>query len=180
MPRTRQDWIILTLVVTLLGSVWVGMTRVKPGQVNPSGRPPSPDIGYTAPDFTLLTPGGEELSLSDFRGKPVLLNFWATWCPPCRAEIPALEQASRQLEGRAVILGVDVQESPGTVQAFMEEAGITYAVVIDPDAVVAHTYRIRAYPTTYFIDPRGVIVELYNGPMTEPLIFMRLDDLAGR
>ncbi len=179
MPRTRFDWMVLTIVAVVLGAVWIGWTRLDPDAANPTGLPPSADLGHPAPDFTLMTPDGREISLSDFRGQPVLINFWATWCPPCRAEIPALEATARDYNGQAVILGVDVQESADSVQAFISEFGMTYPVVLDGDASVAQTYRVRAFPTSYLVDRRGVIVEIFAGPVSEPLVRSRLAELAG-
>jgi thiol-disulfide isomerase/thioredoxin len=111
-------------------------------------------------------------------GQPVLINFWATWCPPCRAEIPALEAASQAFDGQAVILGINVQENPTDVLEFMADSGMTYPVVFDQDAVIARTYRVQAYPTTYFVDSQGVVVEIYTGPLNEPLVRARLAELV--
>lgn len=178
MPRTRRDWIIITIVSVLLGAAWIGITRVEADEVNPTGKPPSPDIGHPAPEFVLVSADGGTLALDDLKGQPVLINFWATWCPPCRAEIPALEAASQAFDGRAIILGINVQETPEDVLGFMAELEMTYPVVFDEDAAIAKTYRVRAYPTTYFVDSQGVVVEVYTGPLNEPLIRARLGELV--
>jgi cytochrome c biogenesis protein CcmG/thiol:disulfide interchange protein DsbE len=178
MPQTRRDWIIVTVVCALLGTIWIGITRVEASEVNPTGRPPSPDIGHPAPEFSLVAADGDTLALDDLKGQPVLINFWATWCPPCRAEIPALEAASQVFDGQAVILGINVQENPDRVVNFMAELDMTYPVVFDEDVAIAQTYRVRAYPTTYFVDARGVIVDIYTGPLNEPLLLARLGELV--
>lgn len=177
LPQTRFDWIVLTLLAAVLGMAWISMTRVDASDVNLSGLPPSPDIGHPAPDFTLPTPNGGTLSLTDLRGQPVILNFWATWCGPCRVEIPALEAASRRAGSQAVILGVSVQESASTVSAFAAEVGMTYPVALDLDAKVARTYRVVGFPTTYIIDAQGIIVDIYPWPINEPLLNSLIDDL---
>jgi thiol-disulfide isomerase/thioredoxin len=179
MPATRTNWVILTLVVALLGAAWIGMTRVESAAVITASTT-SPDAGHYAPDFTLQTLDGELLTLSGLRGQPVVLNFWATWCPPCRQEIPALEQVSREMRGDVIILGVDVQENADTVKGFIAEFDMTYPVVLDPSAEAAQAYRVRAYPTTYFIDDSGVIVRVFTGPLNEALLYTRLTELAGR
>jgi peroxiredoxin len=180
MPRTRTNWIILTIVAAVLGAAWIGVNRVDASDSSSFGRVPSPDIGHPAPDFALLTPGGDELALSDLRGTPVLVNFWATWCPPCRAEIPALEETYRQFDGDVLVLGVDVQENPGRVAEFMRQHDMTYPVVVDETADVARIYRVRAFPTSYLIDERGVIVKVYSGPVNQPLLVSTFNDLMGR
>lgn len=180
MPRTRFDWTILTLVAAVLGAVWIGMTRVDASTPALALGEPLPQVGHPAPDFALQAPGGGEVRLSDFRGQPVVVNFWATWCPPCRAEIPALEQAHREFGGDVVILGVDVQESEATVEVFMQELDMTYPVALDPDAAVARGYQVRAYPTTVFVDSQGVIRHIFTGPLNEPLLYTRLTKLKGR
>ena len=178
LPRTRNQWIVLTAVIAIFGALWIGATRVVPGQENPTGLPPSPDVGHPAPDFTLTRLDGTEMSLAELKGTPVIVNFWATWCGPCRAEIPALEAAQQRLGDDAVILGVNVQEDPARVASFAEELGMTYPVVLDAAADTSRLYRVRAFPTTYFIDSRGVIVDVYTGPLNEPLLRQRADELA--
>ncbi len=178
LPQTRADWLILAALVAVLGTIWIGATRVQADELNPTGRPPSADRGHPAPDFTLSALDGEPVSLSQFRGRPVILNFWATWCGPCRAEIPALEAAWRGAAGEAVVVGVNVQEDEITVGRFARELGMTYPVVLDTAGEIARIYRVQAFPTTYFIDARGVIAENYIGPMNAPLLLSRMRDLA--
>jgi peroxiredoxin len=112
-----------------------------------------------APDFTLENLEGSLVSLKDFRGKLVFLNFWATWCGPCRWEMPAMEKLwNRFKEGRFVILAVDIREGKEVVKSFIQEEGYTFPVLLDSRGEVAGIYGIRAIPTTFLIDPQGKIV----------------------
>jgi cytochrome c biogenesis protein CcmG/thiol:disulfide interchange protein DsbE len=180
MPRRRLDWIVLSIVVAVLGAAWVGANRVEASAAVAAGGPPSAEIWHPAPDFALATPGGETVRLSDYRGQAVVLNFWATWCPPCRAEIPGMQAASAAYAGSAVVLGVDVQESGQQVGSFMAQHDMTYPVLLDPTAAVSRTYAVRALPTTYFIDERGMITAVETGGLNQPLLFTRIDRLLGR
>ena len=178
LPRTRLEWITVTVITAVLGIVWINATRVDPHAINPTGKPPSPDVGHPAPDFTLTNLSGEPLTLSKLKGRPLILNFWATWCGPCRAEIPALQAASELIGDQGVILGVNVQEHTPIVSDFALQRGMTYPIVLDLDAHVARLYQVSAYPTTYFIDPRGLIAELYIGSLNAPLIQRRIHELS--
>lgn len=177
-PRTRLEWTLVTIIVAILGIVWISLTRVDPAAINPTGKPPSPDVGHPAPDFTLNNLSGEPLTLSDLKGHPLVLNFWATWCGPCRAEIPALQAASELIGDHGVILGINVQEPSLTVSDFALVHNLTYPIVLDSDARIARLYQVQAYPTTYFIDSRGVVDELYTGSLNAPLIQRRIRDLS--
>lgn len=177
MPRTRRDWLIITIVVAALGIFWLNATRAAAADVNPTGRPPAPEIGHPAPDFTLPASDGSLISLAEFKGQPVILNFWATWCGPCRAEIPALQAVWESPDSQGVIFGIDVQEPAERVVAFMADYGMTYPVALDQSAEVARLYRVRAFPTTYFINSRGVIIDIYTGPLNEPLLLKWLAEL---
>lgn len=122
-------------------------------------------LGELAPDFSLPSPDGEELiALSDFRGRPVLVNFWATWCPPCRHEMPFLQQ---QYEARAdiglVVLAVDVGEEPLVVQNYLRRTDLTFPVVLDLFGDIADYYRIITFPTTVLIDREGRIASIKRG-----------------
>ena len=112
-----------------------------------------------AKDFTLGNLEGSPVSLKDFQGKVVFLNFWATWCPPCRAEMPAMEKLWQKFkEEDFVILAVDVREGKEKASSFVKENGYTFPVLLDSRGGVANTYGITAIPTTYLLDPERRIV----------------------
>jgi len=142
-----------------------GMPRVSP-MVNTA-----PRVGDTAPDFVLTYPDGRQVKLSDFRGQPVLVNFWATWCAPCRAEMPAIEAAYRRHKDRGfVVLAVNVGESASRVKSFVEQLGLTFPVALDSKGETALVYRVRAIPSSFFIDGNGVIVNRHLGSVSIQII----------
>ncbi|GAA0306417.1 peroxiredoxin [Gracilibacillus halotolerans] len=116
------------------------------------------DVGKLAPDFELQTPEGDMVKLSDYRGKPVILNFWATWCPPCIEEMPDLEQFYQ--ENDVTVVGVNLTSREMGMQQiidFKEEHDITFPILLDNANQVSKLYRIVPIPTTYFIDDKGII-----------------------
>jgi len=131
----------------------------------------SPLIGQKAPAFT-LTPvgGGAPVSLESLRGKPVVLNFWATWCAPCFEEHPALTQAARAMAGQAHFFGVIYEDEEEQVEGFLKEQGSAYPSLLDDAGKTAIAYGVYGVPETYFVSPDGVIVEKYVGPLTPKAI----------
>jgi thiol-disulfide isomerase/thioredoxin len=118
-----------------------------------------PKESFPAADFTLQTLGGEEVSLFDYEGKLVFLNFWATWCPPCRAEMPSMERVYNKLPSDSfVILAVNVNEPKEDVQSFMDEHGYTFPVLLDSDGRVSSIYQVEGIPTTWLIGPDTTVV----------------------
>lgn len=118
-------------------------------------------------DFKLKDLNGKEVSLSDFKGKKVLLNFWATWCPPCKAEMPDLENLYQEnKDSDLVILAVNIGEDKETVQSFINKNRYNFNVLLDTDQGVAIDYNIVSIPTSYFIDKEGNIVSKKVGAMT--------------
>lgn len=123
-------------------------------------------VGQTAPDFTLETLGGEQAMLSDFRGKPVFINFWATWCPPCRAEMPDMQKLydNKDIEILAINL-TDTEKSEDGVASFVEEMGLTFPVLMDAEGEISSAYNVKAYPTSYMVDAEGKISHIAYGAM---------------
>lgn len=135
-----------------------------PSALVPPGMEAGPKEGKLAPDFLLETLDGKVLRLSDLRGKPVIINFWATWCPPCRREIPDLIAVhNRYRDLGLVLLGVNLAESDGVVRPFTEEFGMDFPVLMDRSGGVAREYRVLGLPTTYFVDGNGVVRSLFLG-----------------
>ena len=125
------------------------------------------NIGEIAPDFTLLDLDGNEIGLSRFRGKVVFVNFWATWCPLCRAEMPDIESLYQEYKGKGlVVIGIDIMESEATVRQFVQQGGYNWIFVLDSTGAVTANYDIRAIPTSFFIDREGVIQAVNIGAMT--------------
>ncbi|HXG36130.1 MAG TPA: TlpA disulfide reductase family protein [Dehalococcoidia bacterium] len=138
--------------------------RPLPAALTP-GAEVGPASGKLAPDFLLGTLDEGEVRLSDLRGKAVVLNFWATWCSPCRKEMPQLVGAYERFKGQGlVVLGVNVQEDRDTIGRFASEFGIKFPVPIDRSGEVVDEYRLLGLPTTYFIDRQGVVRGVFRGP----------------
>ena len=122
-------------------------------------------VGDKFPAFTVTNSAGELVQISPGAG-PVVLNFWATWCPPCRAELPELADFARSHEGVVAFYGIDLQESPQTVEPFLEELQVALPVVYDRDGKAARTFAVRFIPTTIVADAQGTILFRKSGPVT--------------
>ena len=178
----KKRWEILMLVSLAAGLLWTGASRVSSAVGAPLSSAPSPREGFLAPDFTLDTLDGNKVTLSDLRGKIIVVNFWATWCPPCRAETPALEKSYEQYKDSGVlILGVDLtsQDSLSDVQAFIQEFSLTYPILLDRDGSISNTlYQIKGLPSTFFINREGIIrTVVVGGPMSETFIRSKIEAL---
>ena len=172
---------ILFITLLAFGLVWTFLSVDKKGS-STAGLIPAPQKGFLAPDFTLETLDGESVTLSDLRGKAVLLNFWATWCPPCRAEMPAFQEAYNDYEDKDfVILAVNatLQDNPDDIAAFIAEYGLSFPIVLDVEGEANRLYQIQSLPTSFFIDKEGVISEVViGGPIAEALIRARIEELT--
>lgn len=134
-------------------------------------------IGNIAPDFELTTLEGEPARLSDYRGQRVFINFWATWCPPCRAEMPDMQKLYEQTDMDIEILAVNLQESEEVVSEFVEDFGLTFPILMDVNSDVADTYQVRAYPTSYMIDSSGRIQFIAIGAMNHDLMVQEIEKM---
>ena len=130
---------------------------------NPDGLPIGSEIGYLAPDFRLETEEGEVVVLSDFRGRPVFINFFAVWCGPCRFEMPEIESVYNSLGDDLVVLTVDVRESAERVKAYKELLGLTMPTVMDTHRQVATAYQVPGLPWTFILDDKGVVRHIKFG-----------------
>lgn len=117
----------------------------------------SPDIGSPAPDFVLEDLSGNPVKLSDLKGRLVVLNFWATWCTPCRTEMPEFQEIYQQNQPDLVVLGINLEEPPSDIQDFVSPLNITYPILLDNDGLVSKLYKVIQLPNTYFIDRDGII-----------------------
>lgn len=119
-----------------------------------------------APDFTLSTFDGAELSLDQFRGKIVVINFWASWCPPCEEEAPTLAEFGRAIDqNQVVLLGVDVWDRESDARQFLEDHGVAFPNGIDQNGSIAVDYGVAGVPETFFIGPDGTLLGKYTGPV---------------
>jgi cytochrome c biogenesis protein CcmG/thiol:disulfide interchange protein DsbE len=137
----------------------------------------SPLIGKPAPDFALETLDGELVRLADLKGQPVVINFWATWCQPCIAEHPVLQEGARRYAGRVQFLGVIYQDEPESIRSFIRQRGAWGPSLVDDDGTVAIAYGVYGAPETYFVDSAGVIVEKVTGPVYPKVLASLLDGL---
>jgi thiol-disulfide isomerase/thioredoxin len=122
-----------------------------------------------APDFTLTSLSGESVSLSDYRGTAVMVNFWATWCPPCRAEMPLIQSYQDKYEDELVVLAVNGGDTTEQVQNFAEANELTLTFLLDPEVSVALLYQVRGFPTSLFIDSQGMLQATHIGELDKSL-----------
>lgn len=142
-----------------------------------SGTQPAESSKIAAPDFTLKDLEGNEVKLSDYKGKVIILNFWAVWCKYCKLEMPDLNELNAEFEksGEAVILAVDVQESQDIVEDYLSENKIGLKVLMDTDGSVAQTYGITGYPTTFVVDGDGYLYTYISGATDKETVLEILD-----
>ncbi len=129
---------------------------------------PAPEVGHPAPDFTLKDLDGNTVRLSDLQGKVVFINFWATWCPPCRAEMPEIEAVHQEYKDKGVVvIGVDMSEPESMVRQYIQEGGFSWIIALDSTGEVARDYQIVGIPTSFFLDKEGIIRAVNVGAMTK-------------
>ncbi len=134
-----------------------------------------------APTFTLQTFDGGQVSLAEHRGHVVVVNFWASWCPPCRDEAPYLEKVWRRYKDRGVVfIGVDYMDTEREARAYIREFDITYPNGPDLGSKISQAYRIRGVPETFFVDKQGKVAEMFIGPLDEPHLVNSIETLLRR
>ena len=161
MLRYARDWGI-SIAIAVLVYLAIGWFR------------PKPDLPDEAPDFTLQDLDGSSVTLSDYRGQTVVLNFWATWCGPCRTEIPAFSEFADE-NPDVVVLGVATDGDAKSLRRAAEELKISYPVLIDSQGVSSRLYKVNTIPTTVVIDPEGRVGTIHVGIMMVWQIAMAVD-----
>ena len=160
--------VVVAVVLALLGLLAWGLIKSQKGPV---------DSGV-APDFTLTDFNGKTVTLSDLRGKLVIINFWASWCPPCREEAAYLEQTWRKYKDQGVVfIGVDYVDTEKAALAYIGEFDITYLNGPDVGTRIAQEYNIKGVPETYYVDRNGTLRGVHIGPLTSPILDEKIDEL---
>jgi len=188
--RERPLWLLLglnlALLAVLVSAVWLAVWYVRRDRVEPAA-PSSGDflaaqaltVGTPAPDFSLPRLDGGQIRLSDLHGRPVLVNFWASWCAPCRSEMPALDRIAREYEASGlVVVGVNQLEDPQTVEQFVQEFGLSFPIALDRDGTASRDWRVYGIPQTYLVGPDGVIRKAWGGPLTYESVVRALEELG--
>ena len=179
---SRRTYTFISLTVLLISAGWIAFSRVIPG-TNVNQNIPVARPGFLAPDFTLTTLAGESVRLIDLRGRTVIINLWSSWCPPCRAEMPALQRVSLDYPpDELMILAVNLtsQDSREAAAQFAQENNLTFPILLDESGVVGALYQTSALPTTFFIAADGTIREMIvGGPISEALLRAQVDQLTG-
>lgn len=185
---TQPQWNRLFLGVLIFGTLLVAATRVRPNQsvplqLNTSAilPDPVPAANHPAPNFVLPLMDGSTVKLSDLKGKVVLINLWATWCPPCRAEMPTIQSAYEKYRDQGfTVLAVNLRENPRTVAAFMQQFSLTFPAPLDLDGQISGLYRASVLPSSFFVDRQGVIRAVYRGPMPRSVIAGTVEQLLAQ
>jgi peroxiredoxin len=168
----KKSWLYLNLglalaliVAGVVALFWLGQQSKQ--STASASNPAADHQGRVAPDFTLYSPQGQSISLSDYAGQVILVNTWATWCPPCKAEMPTLNAfyEEHQQEG-FVVLAVNSREDTDTVKRFIEQNGFSFPVLLDTRAEVMKRYNVLGLPTTFVIDREGFIQYVHTGEIS--------------
>ena len=184
---TKRGWIVLGggVVISALIAI-LAWASISTGG-NPGGLAVNSDLvefeidASAARDFDLDLIGGGTVQLSDLRGKVVMVDFWASWCPPCRVEAPVLAKVYREFQGQPVeFLGVDIWDNIGDAELFLQQEGQAYPNGFDASGVVAIDYGVRGIPEKYFIDREGILVKKLSGPLTETTLRNTINELVER
>jgi cytochrome c biogenesis protein CcmG/thiol:disulfide interchange protein DsbE len=171
---------IIYSIILLLGLAWTFTSADRSGR-STAGKIPAPQQGFLAPDFALKTPTGDPIQLSDLRGQALLINLWATWCPPCRSEMQTIEKVYTEYKDKGfTVLAINMtyQDDPLAIMPFVNEQGLSFPILLDETSEVAKVFQMRSLPSSFFVDRNGIIHEVViGGPMTEALLRTRIEDI---
>jgi cytochrome c biogenesis protein CcmG/thiol:disulfide interchange protein DsbE len=171
---------LFSALILVAGLAWIFLSADRTG-TSTAGAIPAPRQGFLAPDFSLKTTGGESFTLSNLRGQAVLVNLWATWCPPCRAEMSAIQNLYGEYKDQGfVVLAVNMtyQDDYSAIEPFVKEYQLSFPILLEETGDVAKKYELRSLPSSFFIDRDGIIQEVViGGPMSEALLRTRIESI---
>jgi cytochrome c biogenesis protein CcmG/thiol:disulfide interchange protein DsbE len=177
-------WNMLLAATLIAGALFIAATRVAPGPATAQSprtavaSEPAPRANHPAPDFALAGLDGAPVRLSELRGQVVLVNYWATWCGPCRAEMPMIQAAYDEYRERGfAVLAVNAREDRQTVAAYLAEGRLSFPALLDHDGAVGAAYQATVMPSSFFIDRAGVVRAVYKGPMSRAVIAGTVEQL---
>ena len=176
--KTYKLLIILGSVGLVLALVVAGLLLTQGDAKNEFSSKSVSEKKELAPNFTLLTVSSGDFHLRDYKGRPVLINFFASWCLPCREEMPVLEKIAHEYESKGVVfLGIAIDDTEQKIKDFVAKYGVTFPVGLDKTAAIQKSFGLYGIPTTYFIDKQGIINYSHSGSVTEELMQHELDKL---
>lgn len=168
----KNRFISAVMIILTAAAVFAGCSSDEPKEA-PSGQNDDTEeaqtvweelrVGDTAPDFEVELLGGQVAKLSDYRGKPVFINFWATWCGPCTGEMPDIQRLSEAFEGELAVIAVNCSEKKDKVETFIADNGYTFDVGLDEGGAIQKKYPANGIPYTVVVDPAGMITEIHLG-----------------
>jgi thiol-disulfide isomerase/thioredoxin len=171
---------LYTSLLTMAGVAWILYSDVSDYKISTKVNY-APQIGFQSPPVSLETIDSEHFSMADYSGKPIVINFWASWCPPCKSEMPDFQQVSEEYRDTDLVIAAinaTNQDSLQNVKDFLKQEGITFQIPLDRSGSVANLYNIHSLPTTFFISDDGTISNiLIGGPIPLPLLRAEIDKL---
>jgi thiol-disulfide isomerase/thioredoxin len=175
----RKLLAISFLVVLVLAVIWIG-AKYRNAFAGVIGRPvlPAPEVGSLAPNFELVALSGAAVRLTNALDKPVFINFWATWCAPCVLEMPNLQKYYETYGDEFEILAINAGESEWDVGKFVDDIGITFPVLLDPQSKITIEYKVQGFPTTYILSSDGIIQAVHIGMLSENKIEEYLESVG--
>ncbi len=175
----QSQRIIFYILVLTAGASWI-FINASPAATSAATKTSAPQTGFIAPDFTLKNLEGKEYTLSELKGSAVLINLWATWCPPCRAEMPAIQKMYDEYKGQGfIVLAINstIQDDSLEIPAFTTKYNLSFPILLDELGDVSRIYQVRSLPSSYFINRLGLITEVViGGPMSEALLRTRIEE----
>ena len=169
--------LILAIAGLVLALAIAGLLLFKGNATEPSSQSSSL-IKEAAPNFTVALLDGKNFQLSDYKGKPVMINFFASWCLPCREEIPAIEKIVSTYKPKGVVfLGISTDDTEVKANDFIKKYGVSYSIGLDKSTAIQKSFGLYGIPTTYFIDKQGIVNYFHSGAVTEDLLQNELDKL---